>query len=695
MSRDDDHIAWGKKKRLMLYIAVILFLGYLWTKTGLLRRCVGAASETTDEILSKLLKSGIFFGRELFVRILITVILMLCSLFEGQSVRLKVKRKALAVLPLSLVVFLFYREGLLLREGTILSQTVFALLLSASFLGVLYGGALLRAFLGERFGDFPKEPNESFIQEERLLRNEYSVNFPTLYTFQGKKRHGWINLVNIFRGTLVLGTPGSGKSYAVIEEYLRQCIEKGFSTYVYDFKYPDLSLVAYNHFLSYRKSYPEKTRFCVVSFDDLRHSMRCNPLEAKFLRDIADAYESAYTIMLNLNRSWIRKQGEFFVESPIVLLTAIIWFLRIYQNGRYCTFPHAIELLNSPYKHLFEILTSYPELESYMSAFIDAWKGGAQDQLQGQIASAKIPLSRIISPTLYWVMSASDFSLDLNSNTEPKILCMGNNPDRQNINSAATGLINSRIVRIMNKKNQRKSCIIIDELPTIYFRGLDNLIATARSNRVAVCLGIQDISQLKRDYGEREATVICNTVGNVFSGQVVGSSASALSERFGKNLQQRRSQSQSESGLSSTVSEQLEQMIPPSRIAALSPGEFVGEVADSFEQEIRHKVFHARILVDQKKRESEMKDFRELPVTYSFLDERGEDVMQKRIDENFRRIKREVRSIVESELLRIKRQGGDIDLELNVPEGDGIGKNFHTAKDNEGPLPRNDIEVEY
>lgn len=224
--------------------------------------------------------------------------------------------------------------------------------------------------------------------------------------------------------------------------------------------------------------------------------------------DISDAYESAYTILLNLNKTWIQKQGDFFVESPIILLAAIIWYLRIYQDGKYCTFPHAIEFLNKPYADIFTILTSYPSLENYLSPFMDAWQGGAQDQLQGQIASAKIPLSRMISPQLYWVMTGDDFTLDLNNPEHPKILCVGNNPDRQNIYSAALGLYNSRIVKLVNKKGQLKSSIIIDELPTIYFRGIDNLIATARSNKVAVCLGFQDFSQLTRDYGEKEAKVI-------------------------------------------------------------------------------------------------------------------------------------------------------------------------------------------
>ena len=308
------------------------------------------------------------------------------------------------------------------------------------------------------------------------------------------------------------------------------------------------------------------------------------------MTDISNTYESAYTIMLNLNRTSIQKQGDFFVESPIILLAAIIWFLKIYQGGKYCTFPHAIEFLNRPYAQIFPILTAYDELANYLSPFMDAWEGGAQDQLQGQIASAKIPLSRMISPALYWVMTGDDFSLDINNPHEPKVLVVGNNPDRQNIYSAALGLYNSRIVKLINKKKQLKSSVIIDELPTIYFRGLDNLIATARSNKVAVCLGFQDFSQLTRDYGDKESKVIQNTVGNVFSGQVVGETAKTLSERFGKVLQQRQSMTINHNDKSTSISTQLDSLIPASKISNLTQGMFVGAVSDNFDERIEQRI---------------------------------------------------------------------------------------------------------
>lgn len=496
--------------------------------------------------------------------------------------------------------------------------------------------------------------NESFMQETRLMENEYSINLPTKFWYRKKEWKGWINVVNPFRASMILGTPGSGKSYAVVNNYIKQAIEKSYALYIYDFKFDDLSVIAYNHLIKYRHRYKIPPKFYVINFDDPRKSHRCNPLAPELMTDISDAYESSYTIMLNLNKSWVQKQGDFFVESPIVLFTAIIWFLKLYENGKYCTFPHAIELLNKRYEDVFTILTSYPELENYLSPFIDAWKGGASEQLMGQIASAKIPLSRLISPQLYWVMSGSDFTLDINNPKEPKVLCVGNNPDRISIYGAALGLYNSRIVKLINKKKQLKSCVIIDELPTIFFKGLDNLIATARSNKVAVVLGFQDFSQLKRDYGDKEAAVIMSTVGNVFSGQVVGETAKTLSERFGKILQKRESVSINRSDTSTSISTQLDSLIPASKISTLSQGMFVGAVTDNFGETIDQKIFHAQIVVDNDAVQKETAAYQPIPEISSFLDENGNDTMEQQIQVNYRQIKQDIVELVENELIRIE-----------------------------------------
>ena len=527
--------------------------------------------------------------------------------------------------------------------------------LTAGYLALLMSGLWMsRLYRHNLMEDVFNMENESFMQETRLMENEYSVNLPTRFYYKKRWNNGFVNIVNIFRACMVIGTPGSGKSYAIVNSYIRQLIAKGFAIYIYDYKFDDLSTIAYNSLLKNMDKYEVKPRFYVINFDDPRRSHRCNPINPEFMTDISDAYEASYTIMLNLNRTWIEKQGDFFVESPIILLAAIIWYLKIYKNGIYCTFPHAVELLNKPYSDLFTVLTSYPELENYLSPFMDAWKGGAQDQLQGQIASAKIPLTRMISPQLYWVMTGNDFSLDINNPKEPKLLCVGNNPDRQNIYSAALGLYNSRIVKLINKKRQLKCAVIIDELPTIYFRGLDNLIATARSNKVGVLLGFQDFSQLTRDYGEKESKVIQNTVGNIFSGQVVGETAKNLSERFGKVLQQRQSVSINRQDVSTSINTQLDSLIPASKIANLSQGTFVGAVADNFGEKIEQKIFHAEIVVDHAAVSAEEKTYRKIPFINEFKDKDGNDIMMQQIQRNYDLIKSDAQAIINEEMDRIK-----------------------------------------
>ena len=553
-------------------------------------------------------------------------------------------------------VFFFLNWWLLvLPIGKIGVASLYIFTLSVGYICLLMGGVWMSRLLKNNLMDdvFNTE-NESFMQETRLMENEYSVNLPTRFYYKKKWNNGWINVVNPFRASMVLGTPGSGKSYAIVNNYIKQQIEKGFAMYIYDYKFPDLSEIAYNHLLHHLDAYKIKPQFYVINFDDPRKSHRCNPINPAFMTDISDAYESAYTIMLNLNRSWIQKQGDFFVESPIILLAAIIWFLKIYEDGKYCTFPHAIEFLNRPYAQIFPILTSYDELANYLSPFMDAWEGGAQDQLQGQIASAKIPLSRMISPALYWVMTGDDFSLDINNPNEPKVLVVGNNPDRQNIYSAALGLYNSRIVKLINKKKQLKSSVIIDELPTIYFRGLDNLIATARSNKVAVCLGFQDFSQLTRDYGDKESKVIQNTVGNVFSGQVVGETAKTLSERFGKVLQQRQSMTINRNDKSTSISTQMDSLIPASKISNLTQGMFVGAVSDNFDERIDQKIFHAEIVVDSAKVSAEMEVYQPIPIIADFINEDGSNNLKETIEANYRKIKQEILFLVDSEIERIK-----------------------------------------
>lgn len=656
MQQEDDLRALAKIMEFMRAISILLVIIHIYWY------CYPSVQEwrinigVVDKILLNFNRTTGLFSSILWTKLLSLVFLALSCLGTKGIKEEKITWFKISIFVSVGFVLFFLNWWLLgLPLPAIVVTSFYMLTLSIGYIFLLTAGSWISRLLKNNLmEDVFNTENESFMQEIRLIKNEYSVNLPTRFYYRKKWNDGWVNVVNPFRASIVLGTPGSGKSYAVVNQFTKQQIEKGFSMYIYDFKFPDLSTIAYNHLRNHRKGYKKVPKFYVINFDDPSRSHRCNPINPSFMTDISDAYESAYTIMLNLNKTWVQKQGDFFVESPIILFAAIIWYLRIYKDGQYCTFPHAIEFLNKRYEDIFPILTSYPELENYLSPFMDAWLGGAQDQLQGQIASAKIPLSRMISPQLYWVMSADEFTLDINNPEDPKVLVVGNNPDRQNIYGAALGLYNSRIVKLVNKKGQLKSSIIIDELPTIYFKGLDNLIATARSNKVAVLLGFQDFSQLKRDYGDKEAAVVMNTVGNIFSGQVVGETAKTLSERFGKVLQKRQSMTINQREKSTSISTQMDSLIPPSKISTLTQGMFVGAVADNFDERIEQKIFHAEIVVDTAKVESEAKSYKKIPVITNFTDENGNDRMKEMIQENYNRIKSESRQIVIEELERIK-----------------------------------------
>lgn len=548
---------------------------------------------------------------------------------------------------------LYFSSTLILRfQGPVEQLAIgYMTLTGTGFLLVLAGGNLLSRFIRVNLGkDIFNELNETFPQEERLLENEYSINLPAQYNLRGKVRKSWINIINPFRGLLVCGSPGAGKSYFVIQHIIRQHIRKGFTMLVYDFKYDDLTKIAYNTLLKNKSSYKVEPKFYTINFDDLSKSHRCNPLDASTMFDITDATEASRSIMMGLNRDWITKQGDFFVESPINFLTAIIWFLKKYQGGKYLTLPHVIELMQVDYEKLFSVLRTEPEIEVLINPFISAYQNDAMEQLEGQVASAKIGMARLSSPQLYWVLSANDFTLDINDPENPKIVCLANNPQKQQIYGAVLSLYVTRLIKQVNQKNKLKSSLIFDEFPTIFFNDIDSLIATARSNKVATCLGIQDFSQLKKDYGADQSAVIMNITGNIISGQVTGETSKFLSERFGKINQVKESISINRTDTSVSKSSQLDFAIPQSKIAGLSSGEFVGMVADDPTNKIKLKTFHCEILNDHAQLTAESDLYRKLPVTTQ--------VTVLMVNENFRRVKAEVVGIIETEIERILNTPG-------------------------------------
>jgi len=578
-----------------------------------------------DHILLPLSKMAIF--KTMPIAKLSALGLLIVSLIGSKGKRDdKIRPKTIVTYCLTGLLIYFFSSYL--SGWLYIGATTFGYLLFMTGGGLLF--RMLKLKLG---GDIFNKENETFPQEERLLENEYSINLPAKYQLKGKERSSWINVINPFRGTLVGGSPGAGKSYFVIRHIITQHIVKGFSMLIYDFKYDDLSKIAYNALLKHGGR-----SFYVINFENIMH--RSNPLEPQTMNDITDAIESARTIMLGLNREWIKKQGDFFVESPINFVTALIWFLKKYEGGRYCTLPHVIELSLVDYKDLFAVLTSEPEIEVLINPFISAWKNEAYEQLEGQIASAKISLARLSSPQLYYVLSGNDFSLDINNPNDPKVVCLANNPQKSQVYGAVLSLYVNRINKLVNRKQQQKCSLIFDEFPTIYFNGIDNLIATARSNKVAVTLAVQDNSQLKKDYGRDQAEVIMNIVGNIICGQVTGDTAKQLSERFGKINQLKESVSINAMDTSVSKSTQLDYAIPASKIAQLSSGEFVGMVADDPTNKIDLKTFHCQIQNDHEAIRIEEQAYKDIPSART--------VSQAEVIGNYQRIKEDIKTLVES-----------------------------------------------
>lgn len=606
----------------------------------------GLTAEITDRIIFNISKTAVF--NHMMNAKLASLLFLGISL-----IGLKGKKdENIQLMSISRYLFsglvLYFASGLFnyLPLAQNIVSIVYITITVIGYLLILSGGAMLSRLIQENLSkDIFNDENETFPQEERLLKNEYSINLPAKYRLKNKTRDSWINFINPFRGMLVAGTPGAGKSYFVIRHIIDQHLRKGFSMFIYDFKYDDLTKIAYNKLFKYRKNFKVQPSFYIINFDDLNRTHRCNPLDPNSMEDITDATEASRTIMLGLNRDWIKKQGDFFVESPINFLTGIIWYLRKYENGKYCTLPHVIELMQADYDPLFAILKEEEEIKVLINPFVSAFQNKAREQLEGQIASAKIGLARLSSPQLYYVLSGNDFTLDVNNPLEPKVICVGNNPQKIQTYGAVLSLYISRMIKLVNRKGQLKSSLVFDEFPTIYFNNMDSLIATARSNKVSTTLAVQDFSQLKKDYGAEQADVISGIVGNIISGQVTGSTAKKLSETFGKIMQDRTSLSINSSDTSISKSTQLDYAIPASKISSLSSGEFVGIVADNPDQKIKLKVFHSEIQNDHKAIANEEEAYQAIPII--------KKTSETDIQENYLKIKADIELIFELELKKI------------------------------------------
>lgn len=458
---------------------------------------------------------------------------------------------------------------------------------------------------------------ETFRQCGRLMNTEDSINLETRYVYRGRIMVGYINIIAPYRGIMVVGNQGSGKSYSVFDPCIEQMMSKGFTMFNYDFKFPAQTLKVYNELLKNIDRYPVRPEFCVIDFNRPTHSLRCNPLNPRYINDPADATEIAELIMQNANKG-DNDKDDFFRNSAITIIASAIWYLRKYEDGRYCTFPHLIEFLSQDYRKLIPILQEDPEVSARMRPLSNAMTGNSPDQFQGQMASAQIPIGKFVSRTLYWTMSGDDIPLDINNPEHPIVLCVGNDPDRQMIYGTSIALIASRLFKSINRPGRLKCGLLLDEFPTVRLKGIDHLIATARSNRVAVVIGAQDKSQIRRDYGDRETDVVFNTVGNLIVGQVSGNTAEEMARAFGRDLRDRDSYTYSSDSQSVNTAKHETEIMPIRRIETLSQGMFFGKVSDTNSMKIDDKLFCGEVQRDVKRLLSEQENWKPVPEMTDF-----------------------------------------------------------------------------
>lgn len=601
-----------------------------------------------DRILDNIGRTGLFSS--FYKAKLIAIAILALSLLGVKGKKGEEFNYRLVIFYMLTGLTLYFTSGLLFlfQTSNLIITLSYVVTTSLGFIFFLTGGSLLARIIRKKLsGDVFNTLNETFPQEERLLENKYSINLPTRYKLKNKTRCGWINIINGFRGgVLLMGLPGSGKTL-IAKEIIKQQIEKGYALFIHDFKYPDLTNMTYNHFFKNKHRYKIEPSFHIVNFEKIHE--RCNPLLPDSIRSITDATSAARAILLGLNQEWIDKQGDFWIESSINFTTALIWFLRLYQNGKYCTLPHVIELAQTPLDKLFSILQAEPTLEVLVTPFIRAYQEDAGKQLIGQISGAAISLGTLATEKLYYILSGDDFTMNINDPEQPKIVCIANNPQVANIYSAVISLYLNTLQKLLKEQEEQPCGIMIEEFANVSWQGVDKFLSVCRSYLVSVTLVIQDASQLVMHYGEKQANVILSMVGNIISGQVSGASAKSLSERFGKIMQDRQSMTSNSNDTSINKSRQLDFAIPQSTIAALSASEVVGIVADNPDQRIKHKMFHAQM-------QHNFRALQKEEATYITLPESQMD--EKMIREIFLRIKREVKAIVEDEIDRIMNTPG-------------------------------------
>jgi Type IV secretory system Conjugative DNA transfer/YWFCY protein len=569
-------------------------------------------------------------------------------LINGPGSRRPTTRQLLKTFAIGLPLFFGSDLALCFTGEPKTLASVYILLTVAGLIFLYLGcGALIDRFRGPSANEIFNRYNESFPQEERHIGNDFSLHFNARYLFRNQTRPSQINLVNRFRGTLIVGGPGSGKTSHLIRPIIQQSVAQHMALLVYDLKFDNLTRLTYNTYLKERAHYTVEPKFYCVNFHDLTRSHRCNPLDPATLTDADDARNIARIILVGLNPSWANRSGEFFVESAIGFLTANLWFLRRYQDGRYCTLPHLIEFSQGDFAKLFSVLQSDKHVQTLIQPFISALQNKTYRQLQSQVDSARIGLLALASPTLYYLLSGNDFTLDLNNLRAPKIICLGSMPEKQDVYGHVIALYLARLLKLVNRRGGWPCEICLDEFASLPPVNLHTTLAEARENKVSVTFGIQDLSQLRSTYGRDRADSLFNLPGNIFCGQVSGDAAKLVSDRIGNILQEKSSTSTNSRDQSTSQSTHLDPALPPSRIATLSSGEFTGITADSPDQPLELKAFHARFHADFAAMQAEEAAWQPLPEVHP--------VTPEAVESRFLQIKTEAAAIIDDQLRVMKR----------------------------------------
>jgi hypothetical protein len=601
----------------------------------------GLMPDTAVQILVKIEKTGLF--RNIYFSKIWCLVFLALSLM-GRTGRKSEKVKWTACLVYILIgAGIYFFSSSLFQAAAIASEIGYMVVSVVGYILFLIGMSRLARLLPAYFrGNDPFGRAQSgFPQEERKITSPFSINLRAHYTFRDRQKRSWINIVNARRGILVIGSPGCGKSWFIIEPCMEQLMKKGAAMFIYDFKSPSLTRLAYNFFQKYKDQYPPGTAFYTINFSDISRSHRCNLRAPSTLQWMSDALGVSRTLLYSLNKTWIYKQGEFFVESPINFLAALIWFLKKYEGGRFCTLPHVIELAQVSYDKLFSVLSLEPEVRTLISPFVGAFQDGIMDMLDSQVSSAKIPLARLASPDLYYILTGNDCSLDINDPAAPKVLCLGGDPPRQEALAPVLSLYIDQLNKLVNQSGKYPCALICDEFATVRAYSTVATMATARSNNIVPILAIQDINQLYTQYSRDEADMILNIAGNVFCGQVGGETALTISQRFPKILRVHKVISTNSNDTSFSHSQQWIETITPASVATLSSGEFVGVVADDPDKPLELKTFHAKLVREASK--TTQND--PLPIVRNIS---TEQIMQL-----FQQVKRDIEILVSDEIQRM------------------------------------------